>query len=70
MGRITGPRHSYGHAIRDLGGGCYRIHWTVDRKYEGSRLRFPTGYRRETDEDGARRFAKRHGIEFPAPTPA
>ena len=56
---------SYGHKIQRIGYGGYRLYWTVDRYYAGSRLRFPTGSSRDTDEAGAIRFAKKHGIEVP-----
>lgn len=55
---------SYAHRVRRFSFG-YRLYWTVDRYYEGSRLRWPTEYSRDTDEAGARRFCKRWGIEFP-----
>ena len=60
------PSGSYGHKIALMPWGDYRIMWTVDRYYEGSRLRFPRGCTRDTDEAGARRFAKRWGLEMPA----
>ncbi len=43
----------------------WRISWTIDRYYQHSMLRFPTGFHRNTDEHGARRFCKKHGLEFP-----
>lgn len=49
--------------------GCYRLSWTIDRYYAGSRLRFPTTMRRDTDEKGARRFAKKWDIQFPEKDP-
>lgn len=63
MGRFSGSG-SYGHRIQDLGGGFYRLHWTVDRYYPDSRLRFPRGCSRDADEAGARRFAKRWKLTF------
>jgi hypothetical protein len=66
MGRITGSTSSsYNHRIQDLGHGRYRLSWTIDKKYEGSRLRFPRGMSRDTDEKGAKRFAKRWDLTFP-----
>lgn len=56
---------SYGHRIVREGRGDFRIYWTIDRKYEGSRLRYPRSHSRDTDEAGARRFAKKHAIPFP-----
>jgi hypothetical protein len=67
MGRITGSRGSQDHSIRDLGGGLYRLSWTVDRKYPGSRLRYPRRCTRDTDLKGARGFAKRWGLVAPGP---
>ena len=56
-----------GFRIQRIGHDHYRLSWVVDRYYEWSRLRHPTGYKRDTDEAGARRFAKKHGIEFKEP---
>lgn len=53
---------SYGHSISTLGGGDYRLGWLVDHKYARSRLRFPRGHWRDTDADGAIRFAIKHDI--------
>lgn len=57
---------SYGHRIAKIGSGHYRLSWTVDRYYAGSQLRFPRTTWRDTDEAGARRFAKRWGVAVPA----
>lgn len=56
--RALGPGDSYNHRIEKLAFGGYRISWTVD--FHGGRLR----YTRDTDEDGAKRFAKKWGIDF------
>jgi hypothetical protein len=56
---------SYGHLILHLGAGSFRISWTVDRYYAGSRLRYPRGFERVTDLAGARRFARKHGLPAP-----
>ena len=56
---------SYGHAIQHIGPDHYRLHWTVDRYYSGSRLRFPRGSSRDTDLAGAKRFAKRWKLPEP-----
>jgi hypothetical protein len=64
MGRFS-PSHSYAHRCRRLHENEYRISWTYDRYYEGSRLRWPTRGQRDVDEQGARRFCKRWGIAFP-----
>lgn len=55
---------SYGHSIERLCDG-YRISWTVDRYLSGSRLRWPTCNSRDTDFNGACRFAKRWRIHEP-----
>lgn len=66
MGRFR-PSGSYGHRISKTSYASeYRISWTVDRYYEGNRLRFPRGWSRVTDLAGAKRFAKRWGVELPA----
>lgn len=56
---------SYGHSISSLGHGDWRLSWTVDRHYSGSRLRHPRGASRDTDAAGALRFCKRWGIPIP-----
>lgn len=56
---------SKGHWIARVGFDHYRLSWIVDRYYEGSRLRFPTAYRRDTDKAGAERFARRWGVTMP-----
>ena len=56
---------STGHWIELLFSDCYRLHWTVDRYYTGSRLRFPTGCSRDSDLKGAERFAKKWGCAMP-----
>ena len=59
-------RAAYGHAIRRIGPGHYRLSWTHDRKVAGSRLRFQATIRRDTDRAGAERFAKKWGVTLPA----
>ena len=62
---------SYAHHIRRLelfGDVIYRLTWTVDHKYPSSRSRFPRIHTRDTDEAGARRFAKKWGISMPLET--
>lgn len=56
---------SYGHRIAKIGPDHYRLSWAVDRYYAGSRLRHPRTTARDTDGDGARRFAKRWDVEIP-----
>ena len=59
---------SYGHHVkRLLGGEDYRISWTVDFYYEGSRLRFPRTFSRDTDKAGAERFCRRWKVTMPLP---
>jgi hypothetical protein len=61
---------SYHHTVKyhPEFGGYWRVCWTVDHHYPSSMLRFPRRHSRDTDEAGARRFAKKHGIAFPEPT--
>ena len=61
LARSGGKRHR----IRDLGGGIYRLSWEYEVKYPGSRLLFHRTMSRETDEKGARRFAKRWNVPMP-----
>ena len=56
---------SYGHRVHRIGRDHFRLCWTYDRYYSGSRLRFPQGRTRDTDHDGAVRFAKKWGLEEP-----
>lgn len=63
MSRFSSQR-SYAHGIQRVDRVTYIISWAVDRYYGGSRLRYPRVYRRVANEFGARRFAKRHGIEM------
>lgn len=59
---------SYSHSIRRIGPDHYRLYWTVDHYYSGSRLRFPRGASRDTDLAGAKRFAKRWELIFEPPS--
>ena len=63
MGRYSSSG-SYSHRIQRIGRDFYRLHWTVDRYYQGSRLRYPRGCSRDTDEAGATRFAKKWHLEY------
>jgi hypothetical protein len=56
---------AYNHDIQHIERGHYRLSWTIDRKYTTSRLRFPTGFSRDTDYAGARRFAKKWHLPEP-----
>lgn len=69
MGRHS-PSKSTGHRIRRFAPDHYRLFWVVDRYFTESRLRHPTLYTRDTDEAGAVRFAKRHGLPSPVPVEA
>lgn len=60
---------AYGHRIKRIGFDHYRLSWTCDRYYSDSRLRYPTSSRRDTDEAGARRFCKKHGLTMPEAQP-
>lgn len=64
MGRHSSSL-SYGHRIKGAGNGFYRLSWCVDYYSSGSRLRFPREFRRDTDIDGARRFAKKWSLTLP-----
>lgn len=64
MGRFRGGG-SYAHSMQRFGRDHFRLHWTVDRYYPDSRLRFPRGCNRDTDLAGAKRFAKRWGLPEP-----
>ena len=66
MGRYT-PNPSYDHKIQQdrWDSESFQISWCCDRYISGSRLRFPTAYRRWTDRAGAERFAKKWGVEMP-----
>ncbi len=59
---------SYGHKIKMLSPGIWRISWVMDRYIAGNRQRHPTGYQRITDRDGAERFARKWDIAMPADT--
>ncbi len=66
MGRITSRGGAYGHGFSRIGPDHFCLAWCIDRHYPGSRLRFPTWYRRDTDHAGAVRFAKKWGVPPPA----
>lgn len=59
-----GPQKAYSFRLRRMGRDHYRMSWTIDKYYPESTLRFPKVYERDTDTDGAARFAKRHRLEF------
>lgn len=53
---------STNQGIQQFGPDDYRLFWTVDFYYSGSRLRFPRQFSRDTDLAGARRFAKKWNL--------
>lgn len=56
---------AYGHRIRYIGYDAYRLSWTWDAYYANSRLRFPRTITRDTDKQGAERFAKKWQCNLP-----
>ncbi len=63
MGRFHGANSHGFRCHRD--GQDYDISWAVDYYYPTSNLRYPRSFRRWTDEKGAKRFCKKHGLEMP-----
>ncbi|MGN6146288.1 MAG: hypothetical protein ACTHOP_22165 [Mesorhizobium sp.] len=61
MGRYS-KSSAYGHRVHDMGWGLFRISWIVDRYYPNSRLRHPVTYSRDTDRNGAIRFADKWNV--------
>jgi hypothetical protein len=61
------PGRSYGHAIQRLGPDDFRLSWVVDFYYQGSRLRHPRRFNRDTDEKGACRFRLRWNLAWSIP---
>jgi predicted GIY-YIG superfamily endonuclease len=55
----------YGHRIEKRLHDLYVVSWEWDRKYAGSRLRYPQRIKRHTDRKGAERFAKKWGCQLP-----
>lgn len=55
---------SYAHKCtkKSVDGYYYEISWVTDKM--NGRYRVPTRQFRETDEDGAKRFCKKWGIDF------
>lgn len=59
----TRNTNSYRHKIQVLEAGyVYRLHWTTDTVR--GRVRYPTPHSRDTDLSGAKRFAKKWGLNF------
>lgn len=52
------------HQSRSFGS-YYELAWTVDFKYEGSRLRYPRRFTRHSDEKGASEFCERWNVAPP-----
>ena len=61
MGRYS-TSTGYSFKCRKIDSGIYRISWVVDYYYANSRLRYPRRFSRDTDQRGAERFCKLHGI--------
>jgi hypothetical protein len=52
--------------VRTSWGNYWRMHWRVDRYHHGDRCRYPHGFSRNTeDEKAAKRFCKKHNLDFP-----
>ena len=56
----------YGHRIQRLGSDTFRLSWSWDKKYPGTRFRYPKRLSRVTDRAGALRFSKKWNVEMPA----
>lgn len=54
---------SHNHGVKKIGPDHYRLSWEVDRRSKSVRYRLPTRHTRDTDEAGAKRFAKKWGCE-------
>ena len=50
------------HRVSFISDGVWRLMWTVDRYYAGSRQRHPRVAWRDTDREGAQRFCAKWGI--------
>jgi Uri superfamily endonuclease len=59
-GKATSPH------LKRMGPDHWRMSWTVDYYYKNSMLRWPRRFSRDTDDAGAKRFAKKHGIVLDA----
>jgi hypothetical protein len=64
MGRFS-KSHAHGFSLKRMGPDHWRMFWTVDFYYPTSRLRHPRGFSRDTNDAGALRFAKMHGLAAP-----
>ena len=56
---------SYGHRIERQGPDDYRLHWTYDRYFPGSRLRHPQSDSYDGDHRSAVRFSRKWGCPMP-----
>ncbi len=67
MGRFSGSNSGsfWCTPMTSTGTTFWRMGWRVDYYYPDSNLRYPRGFSRDTeDEKAARRFCKKHNIEF------
>ena len=55
---------AYHFRLRYIFSDTYKISWAVDYYYHGSMLRYPRAFSRITDEKGAKRFNKKHNLNF------
>lgn len=58
----SSSKKSYRHRVKQIAHDHWRVSWVVDFHYRDSRLRHPRIYSRDTDERGAKRFAKKWGL--------
>jgi hypothetical protein len=56
------PSQAKEFGVRRIGPDHWRMSWVVDFYYQNSRLRHPRVFTRDTDDAGAVRFAKKHGL--------
>jgi hypothetical protein len=61
------PAGGYAHRWHRIARDHYRLSWSYDRYYPGSRLRHPQAMTRDTDYAGAVRFARKWEIAPPDP---
>jgi hypothetical protein len=65
MGRFSSTRKASNFRLRFITRGHWRMSWTVDYYYADSTLRWPRRFKRDTDDAGAARFARKHNLEMP-----
>lgn len=56
---------SHSHRLVKCGDGRYEMRWHTNHWARGSRLRVIAAHSRDTNEVGAKRFAKRWGVKMP-----